>query len=105
MKRKIYDILKGKMLISDDAGKHWTFILCVTALAVAMIASSHSAEKKVHENVRLQKELQSLRSEFVDQRSRMMNMKMESTISQRLEAEGIRNAKVPPKKIIVEKAK
>lgn len=105
MKRRVYDILKGKMLISEDAGKHWQFILFITFLAIIMIASSHKAEKKVHENSRLQKKVQSLRSEFVDQRSRMMQMKMESTISTRLEADGIAITKTPPKKIIVEKRK
>ena len=101
MKKGFYDILKGKFLISNDAFNNWRFILFCTLLAIIMIGSSHSAEKKVHDIVRLNEEVLELRSEFLDGRSNLMRLKMESTISRRMAGRGIKPSDVPPTKIIV----
>lgn len=102
MKRRIYDILKGKFLISEDAVKNWKFIVFCTFLAIMMIASSHSTEKKVHDIAKLQKVERQLRSQFVDQRQHLMQLKMESGIQQRLKDKGLSISNEPPHKIIVE---
>ena len=101
MKSGLYDILKGKFLISNDAFNNWRFILFCTLLAIFMIGSSHSAEKKVHEIARLNDEVRELRSEFVDRRSTLMRNKMESTISRKMVIRGIKPSDVPPTKIVV----
>jgi Bacteriodetes cell division protein (FtsL-like) len=44
-----------------------------------------------------------LRSEFVDRRSELMKLKMESTVSEKMEVIGIFPSTVPPKKIKVKK--
>ncbi len=98
---RIHDILKGRYLIDKDAVKNWIFILFCTLLAIIMIASSHKAENKVHQIAKLQKEERQLRSEFVDQRQQLMQMKMESTINSRLQDKGITILNRAPHKIIV----
>ena len=99
MKESIYDLLKGKFLVSNDALKNWRFILFCTMLAIIMIASSHSAERKVHQIARLNDGVRELRSEFVDRRSNLMRLKMESTITRRMEGRGIKPSETPPIKI------
>lgn len=101
MKQGLYDILKGKFLVSNDAFNNWRFILFCTLLAIIMIGSSHSAERKVHEIARLNDEVRELRSEFVDMRSNLMRLKMESTISRRMAIRGIKPSEVPPTKIVI----
>ncbi len=101
MKTSFYDILKGKFLISNDAFNNWRFILFCTLLAIIMIGSSHSAEQKVHEIARLNEDVLELRSEFLDRRSQLMRLKMESTISRRMASKGIKPSDVPPTKIII----
>lgn len=101
MKKNIYSILRGKFLISDDSFKNWRIIIFVSALAVIMIASSHSADKKVHEIAKLTNEVKELRSAFVDGRSKLMRLKMESTIIQKVADKGIETSDIPPKKIKV----
>lgn len=101
MKNSFYDILKGKFLISDDAFKNWRFILFCTVLAIVMIASSHRAERKVHEIAKLNNDVRELRSEFVDRRSGLMRLKMESTITRKMAEKGIKPSETPPTKIIV----
>lgn len=103
MKKGIYDFLRGKFLISEDAIKHWQFILFCTLLAIIMIYSSHSAERKVHRMAELSKEVKELRSEFVDARTRVMQLKMESTLIDKLAESGIAPATEPPVKIMVVK--
>ncbi|MCH4553591.1 MULTISPECIES: FtsL-like putative cell division protein [Aestuariibaculum] len=99
MKQNIYRILKGTFLVSDDAFKNWRFIIFVSVLAIVMIASSHSADKKVYEIARLKNEVNEMRSAFIDGRSRLMKLKMESAVINVMKDKGIAPSVIPPKKI------
>ncbi|HSM63924.1 MAG TPA: FtsL-like putative cell division protein [Gillisia sp.] len=99
MKKEMYNILKANFLINGDAVKNWRFIVFCTFLAIIMIACSHSAERKVHNIAKLNNEVRELRSEFVDVRSALMKLKMESTITSRMEARGVKPSETPPYKI------
>ena len=101
MKKGFYNILKANFLISEDAVKNWRFIVFCTILAIIMIASSHNAEKKVHQIARLNNEVRELRSEFVERRSFLMKIKMESTITGKMVEKGIGPSETPPNKIRV----
>lgn len=103
MKKGILDILKGKFLVSGDAPKNWLFILFASFLATVMIASSHSADRKVHRVAALNEEVKELRSQFVDMRSDVQRLKLESTVMQTLQDDGLYPSEVPPKKIMVKK--
>ena len=101
VKKSIYSVLRGTFLISEDAFKNWRFILFLSALAVIMIASSHSADRKVHEIAQLNEEVKELRSAFVEGRSKLMRLKMESNVQKKLLAKGIKPSNIPPKKVKV----
>ena len=101
IKKGIYNILKGTFLVSEDSFKNWRIILWISALAIIMIASSHSADKKVYEIARLNNEVKELRSEFVDGRKRLAELKMESGVTQKLKEKGLAPSVIPPKKIKV----
>ena len=103
MKTSIYDILKARFLVNEDAVKNWRFLVFLIVLAMIMIANIHWYEKKIFEILALNKEVKELRSEFVDRRSELMKLKMESTISQKMEERNIFPSSVPPKKIKVKK--
>ncbi|WNH09269.1 FtsL-like putative cell division protein [Thalassobellus suaedae] len=105
MKKNIYNILKGTFLISDDSFKSWRFILFLSGLAIVMIASSHSADKKVYEIVRLTNEVKEMRSAFVDGRSKLMRLKMESSVIAKMKAKGLSPSVIPAKKIKVKSQK
>ncbi len=66
-----------------------------------MIASSHSADKKVHEIARLNNEVKELRSAFVDGRKKLMGLKMESSVILKMSEKGLSLSVIPPKKIKV----
>lgn len=101
MRKGLIDILRGKFLVSGDAPKNWLFILFASFLATIMIGSSHSADRKVHRLAALNEEVKELRSQFVDMRSDVQRMKLESTVLQNLEEEGLYPSETPPKKILV----
>ena len=105
MKKNIYNILKGTFLVSDDSFKNWRVILFISGLAIVMIASSHSADKKVYEIARLTNEVKELRSKFVDDRSRLMRLKMESAIVVKMKKKGLAPSIERPKKIKVKTQK
>jgi len=101
MGKSINDILRGKFLVSDDAFKNWRVIIFISFLAIIMIASSHSADQKVYKIARMKDEVKELRSAFVDGRSKLMRLKMESSIIEKVAAEGIVISEIPPRKIKV----
>ena len=101
MKKNIYHILKGTFLVSDDSFRNWRFILFISGLAIIMIASSHSADKKVYEIARLKNEVKEMRSAFVDGRSKLMRLKMESQVITKMRDKGLAPSVIPPKKIKV----
>lgn len=101
MKKGLYSILKGTFLISDDAFKNWRMILFISALAIIMIASSHSADKKVHEIARLSNEVKELRSAMIDGRGKLMNLKKETVVEKKMKDKGLAISEIPPTKIKV----
>ncbi|MGA9270520.1 MAG: FtsL-like putative cell division protein [Lutimonas sp.] len=101
VKQTLYNILKGKFLVDEDAKKNWGFILFLTLLALLMITSSHQIDKKVQRISELNKEGRRLRAEFVSTRSDLMKLKMESSISRRLAENGLYVSQIPPRKIKV----
>ncbi len=105
VKKGILDILKGKFLISGDAPKNWLFIIFASFLAAVMISSSHSADKKVHRIAALNEDVRELRSEFVDARSAVQQLKLESTITNTVEEKGLFPSETPPHKIKVKSTK
>ena len=103
MKNGVYSLLKARFLINDDAVKNWRFIVFIILLAILMIANTQRFEQKVFKIAELTKQVKELRSEFVDRRSELMKLKMESTVSEKMIAKEIFPSTVPPVKIKVKK--
>jgi hypothetical protein len=61
--------------------KNWRFIVFLILLAIVMIANTQRFEQKFS-IAKLTTEVKELRSEFVDRRSQLMKLKMESTVSE-----------------------
>lgn len=103
MKHGLYGILKARFLLDEDAIKNWRFIVFIIGLAIVMIANTQSYEQKVFRIAELTTEVKELRSEFVDRRSELMKLRMESTVSEKMKGRGVLSSQVPPQKIKVKK--
>lgn len=103
MKNGVYSLLKARFLIENDAIKSWRFIVFSIVLAIIMIANTQRFEQKVFKITELTNQVKELRSEFVDRRSELMKLKMESTVSKKMIERNIVPSSVPPIKIKVKK--
>lgn len=99
----VYNLLKARFLLQENAVQNWKMILFLLFLGIALIYNTHSYEQKVYQIADLTKEIRELRSKFVERRSDLMKLKMESTISNKMEVLGIKPSEVPPTKIKVVK--
>ncbi len=102
MRKGIYDILRGAFLTSDRSADSWRFIGYCTLLAIIMIASSHKADQKVFEIADLKEEVREAKSRFVETRKRLMQVKMETRIINKMKDKGLQVSPDTPTKIIVE---
>lgn len=103
MKTSLYNILKARFLINDDAVKNWRFIVFIIILAIIMIANTQRYEQKVFKIAALTSQVKELRSQFVDRRSQLMKLRMESTVSEKMIEKEIFPSTVPPIKIKIKK--
>jgi len=92
-----------EFLIKEDSFKNWRMILFFSVLALTMISIGHSADRKIFKIANLNDKIKSLKSEFVEQRTYLMKLKMETNVINLLSHKGIVSSKRPPIKIIVTK--
>ncbi len=94
-------ILNIEFLIKDDALKNWRMILFLSLLAVIMISSGHSADKKIFKIASLNTDIKLLKSEFIEAKKQLLVLKKESTVIKVLSKRGVGSASSPPIKITV----
>ena len=95
--------LNIEFLVKDDALKNWRMLLFLSVLALIVIASGHSADKKIYEIARLNAEIKEIKSEFVETRAALMHLKMETRGAQQLRERGVGPATAPPLKLVPKK--
>lgn len=95
--------LNIEFLIKDDALRNWRILLFVSFLAIVIIASGHSADRKIFEIAQLNSDIKEIKSEFVETRAQLMRLKMETRITKKLAEKGIGPAGTPPIKLIPKK--
>lgn len=100
-KQNIYNVLKGNFLVSDDAFKNWRIIIYVVFLLLFMISRSHSTDKKVIKIAQLNSEIRELKAEFIDTRTKVMRLQLESAVQRKVAERGLLPSENPPKKIKV----
>ena len=99
--KRFSSLFKMEFLVNDQAFRNWRMIIYLSILALIMIASGHSTDRKIFKIAQLNDELKMLKSEFIEQRTELMNLKMETKIMRELQPLGIGPAKIPPIKIII----
>ena len=99
--KQFLSLLKMDFLVNDVAFRNWRMIIYLSILALIMIASGHSTDRMIFKIAQLNDELKMLKSEFIEQRTDLMNLKMETKIMKELQPLGIGPAKNPSIKIII----
>ncbi|GEQ86958.1 hypothetical protein ULMS_24660 [Patiriisocius marinistellae] len=101
MKKSFLNFIKGKFLVNDDAFSNWRFIIFLSLLALVMIGSSHTADKKVHRIAALNNKVKELKSERLDLRKQVTQLKMESKITAVMLKKGLVPSETPPQVITI----
>jgi chemotaxis response regulator CheB len=99
--KSLRSILNIDFLVKEDALKNWRMILFLSALAVIMISSGHSADNKIFKIAALNTEIKALKSDFIEAKKQLLVLKKESTVTRLLADKGLRPATQPPIKITV----
>ena len=79
------------------------FIFFLTGIGLIYIANSHVADKNIREIDKTTKEIKELKSEYTITKADLMNKSIQSAVQKEVLPLGLKEAMVPPKKIIVNK--
>jgi|TARA_B100000035_G_C20590968_1_gene375350 hypothetical protein len=90
------DFLSGK-----DSRKNWKMLMFISVLIMITIYSSHSADQKVFKISELSKEVNNLNNVSVSTKIDLMNVKMESKVTSKLNSQDLYPSNNPPVKIII----
>ena len=98
---EIKNILRGKFFVGKDAFISWMFVGFLFVLIIIVITSSQRVDAKVHQIAKLNEEVNELKSQFVDVRSRLQKVRLESSLLEQLDSKGLKQPEKPPQKIKV----
>ena len=86
MGKGVYSILKARFLVNEDATRKLAFHRFSFSVSAINDCQRHTIlNKKFFRISKMTNEVKELRSEFVDKRSELMKLKMESTVSEKME--------------------
>ncbi|MEX6627066.1 FtsL-like putative cell division protein [Tenacibaculum pacificus] len=101
VKKGIYDVLRGRFLTDDNSFNNWGILIFVVSLLLMMISSSHRLDAKVVKIAKLNRKKRELRAEDFDTSTELTKIRLESSIRDKVKANGLFPAKKPPQKIKV----
>ena len=95
----LQNILGGGFLTNKKTLANLPFVLYLAFLAIIYIGNSFYAEKNIRRIEKLQRELKELRYEHIFLKSKVMSESRQSAVAASLEDQGIKESRVPPRKI------
>ncbi|MCK5823032.1 MAG: hypothetical protein KAG95_03450 [Bacteroidales bacterium] len=104
-KGSIKDFIGGNFLTSENVIKQIPYVLFLSIIAIIYIGNRYEAEKILRETIALKNEVKELRAESITTTSELMYISKQSEVAKLVEEKGLdlKEAVVPPKKIIIEK--
>jgi|TARA_B100000780_G_scaffold177963_1_gene124761 hypothetical protein len=101
MSNNLKNILLGTFLVEEGSKKNLRFVIFLFLLCFVMIYSSHSVDQKIILISDVKNEVSILQSEFIDNRKKVMKLKMESNVASVMIDKKIKSSTNPPKIIII----
>ena len=102
MRNSLLEILRGSFLVQQGALKNWRLIIFFFFLAGVMIAAAHNVDQKVVQISALNAEIQELKSQYAETRTKAMYMRLETEVKIKLSKRGFVSSVTPPTKIIIQ---
>ena len=94
--KNVLSFLNIDFLLKEDSMKNWRMLFFISILAMISKASGHSADKKIYQIANLNNDLKRVKSKFVENKSQLMFLKLETRVSKRLIEIGVGPSKEQP---------
>jgi Bacteriodetes cell division protein (FtsL-like) len=102
--RSVANVVSGSFLSKDATIKSLPFIFFLSFLAICYIANGYYADDQVRKANKLTNEIKELRTQYIVVKDSLVVKSKQTEVAKALavQATGIKESVVPPKKIIVE---
>ena len=97
--RFIHNMLDGSILTKEGMASSLPFFFFLAGLALFLISNTYYAEKKARELESLRKEIVELRTRHTLTKSELMYLSNQSEVERRLSSRGFVESTVPPRQI------
>ncbi len=87
----------------DSAAKILPFVFFLALIGMFYIANKHKAEKNIRQIEKINKELKELNWEYMTAKTELMFKSKQTEVAKITETFGLKEAVVPPQKIVVKK--
>ncbi|MFT3884883.1 MAG: FtsL-like putative cell division protein [Flavobacteriales bacterium] len=101
--RALIGVLNGSFLTKEKVVRNMPFFGYVAGLMLCYIAYGYWTERTVRELDRTNSELKEMRSEYITVRSHLEKAEQQSQVATDISSLGLRESRVPPKRIAVDK--
>lgn len=99
---KVKSILEGSFLVRDKVIKLLPFLIYLTAIGLLYIFNSNYANRTIISISKTKKQIEEQRFEYINTKSKLVQSTRQTEIAKRLQNSGLKESKVPPRKILIE---
>jgi hypothetical protein len=99
---KIRGVLEGSFLVRDKVIRLLPFLIFLTGIGLLYIFNSNYANRTIISISKTKKLIEEQRFEYINTKSKLMQTTRQTEIAKRLQASGLKESKIPPRKILIE---
>ena len=99
---KVKSILEGSFLVRDKVIGLLPFLIFLTCLGLLYIFNSNYANSTIISISKTKKQIEEQRFEYVNTKSKLMQITRQTEIAKRLQSSGLKESKTPPRKILID---
>jgi len=103
--RGVSSFMSGRFLTSETTMNYLPFVMFLAFLSLCYIANGYYAQSKDRELDKLNSELGELRTQYVIAKSKLMYLSKESEVTKAAANIGVKEALIPPDKIVITNTK
>jgi hypothetical protein len=99
---KIKGILEGSFLVREKVIGLLPFLVFLTGIGLLYIFNSNYANRTIITISKTKKQIEEQRFEYINTKSKLMQTTRQTAIAKRLQYSGLKESKIPPRKIVID---
>lgn len=99
----IKSVLEGSFLVRERVLKLMPFVIFLTFLGILLIFKTNIANRTVIEISQVRSEIKELRFDYINSQSKLMKLTRQSEVAKTLSGTGLKETKIPSRKIVIYK--